>query len=74
MFDSEGVVTCLVKSVSQYAMDGGNEQRVAIKFCSKVCLSTTKTLVLVPKAFGNEALNQSHFLGGIHGFEMEGSW
>ena len=41
-------------------MDGGNEQRVAIKFCFKAGLSATETLVLVQKAYGNEALNQSN--------------
>jgi hypothetical protein len=41
-------------------MDGGNEQRVAIKFCLKAGLSTTETLVLVQKAFGNKALNRSN--------------
>jgi hypothetical protein len=40
-------------------MDGGNEQRVAIKFCFKAGLSATKTLVLVQKAYRNEALNGS---------------
>jgi len=40
-------------------MDGGNEQRVAIKFCFKVCLSAIETLVLVQKSCGNEVLNQS---------------
>jgi len=37
-------------------MDGGNEERVAIKFCSKAVVSATKTLVLVQKAYGKEAL------------------
>jgi hypothetical protein len=41
-------------------MDGGNEQRVAIKFCFKASLSATETLVLVQKAYGIEALNQSN--------------
>jgi len=42
-------------------MDGGNEQRVAIKFCFKAGLSPTETLELVQKAYyGNEALNQSN--------------
>jgi hypothetical protein len=41
-------------------MDGGNEQRVAIKFCFIVGLSATETLVLVQKANGNEALNRSN--------------
>jgi len=41
-------------------MDGGNEQRVAIKFCFKAYLSATETLELVQKAYGNEALNWSN--------------
>jgi hypothetical protein len=41
-------------------MDGRNEQRVAIIFCFKASLSATETLVLVQKAHGNEALNQSN--------------
>jgi hypothetical protein len=40
-------------------MDGRNEQRGAIKFCFKAGLSVTETLVLVQKAYGNKALNQS---------------
>jgi hypothetical protein len=40
-------------------MDGGNEQRVAIKFCFKAGLSATETLVLVQKAYGNEAVYRS---------------
>jgi len=43
-------------------MDGGNEQRVAITFCFKAGLSEVETLVLVQKAYGNEALNRSNFL------------
>jgi hypothetical protein len=42
-------------------MDGGIEQRFAIKFCLKVGLSATETLVLVQKAYRNEALNRSNF-------------
>jgi len=41
-------------------MAGGNEQRVAIKFCFKAGLSVTETLVLVQKANVNEALNRSN--------------
>jgi hypothetical protein len=41
-------------------MDGGNKQRVAIKFCFKAGPSATETLVLVQKAYGNEALNRSN--------------
>jgi histone-lysine N-methyltransferase SETMAR len=38
-------------------MDGGNEERVAIKFRFKAGLSASETLVLVQKAYGNEAVN-----------------
>jgi hypothetical protein len=41
-------------------LDGGIEQRVAIKFRLKACLSATETLVLVQKAYGNEVLNGSN--------------
>jgi hypothetical protein len=41
-------------------MDGGNEQRVAIKFCCKAGLSATETLSLVQKSYENEALNRSN--------------
>ena len=40
-------------------MDGGNEQRVAIQFYFKVGLSATESLVLVQRAYGNEAVNRS---------------
>jgi hypothetical protein len=40
-------------------MDGGNEQRVAVKFCFKAGLLETETQVLVQKAYGNWALNRS---------------
>jgi hypothetical protein len=40
-------------------MDGGNEQRVAIKFYVKAGLSAIETLVLVQKTYGNETLNGS---------------
>ena len=40
-----------------YVMDGGNEQRVAIKFCFKAGLSVTETVVVIQKAYGNEAVN-----------------
>jgi len=43
-----------------YVMDDGNEQRVDIKFCFKAGLSATETLVLLQKAYGNEALNRSN--------------
>ena len=45
---------------SLYVMDGGNEERVAIKFCFKAGLSATETLVLVEEAYGNETLNRSN--------------
>jgi hypothetical protein len=41
-------------------MEGGNEQRVAIKFCFIAGLSETETLVLVQKAYGNEILSRSN--------------
>jgi hypothetical protein len=41
-------------------MDGGNEQRVAIKFCFKASLSVTETPVLVQKVYGNRVLNRSN--------------
>jgi len=40
-------------------MDGGNEQRVAIKFCFRAGLSATETQVLVQKAYENEVLNRA---------------
>jgi hypothetical protein len=55
-------------------MDGGNEQRVAIKFCFKAGLFAKETLVLVQMAYGSKALNRSYFLGGIQDFETEESW
>jgi len=41
-------------------MDGGNEQRVAIKLCFKAGLSASETLILVQTACGNEAVNRSN--------------
>jgi len=41
-------------------MDGGNEQRFAIKCCFKAGLSATETLVLAQKAYGNEVVNRSN--------------
>ena len=41
-------------------MDGGKEQRVAIKLCFKAGLSATETLVLVQKDYGKEAVNWSN--------------
>ena len=49
-------------------MDGGNEQRVAKKFCFKAGLYATVTLVLVQKAYGNEALNRSNVFMWYSGF------
>ena len=46
--------------ISLLAMNGGNEQRVAIKFCFKAGLSVTETLVLVQKTYGVEAMNRSN--------------
>jgi hypothetical protein len=40
-------------------MDGGNEQRVVIKFCFKAGQSATETLALVQKDYGNEDVNRS---------------
>jgi histone-lysine N-methyltransferase SETMAR len=40
-------------------MDGGNEQRVAIKSCFKAALSVAETLVSLQKAYGNEAVKRS---------------
>jgi hypothetical protein len=55
-------------------MDGGNEQRVAIKVCFKAGLSAKEILVLVQKAYTNEALHRSNILGCILDLETEGSW
>jgi hypothetical protein len=52
-------------------MNGRNEQRVAIKFCFKASLSVTGTLVLVQKAYGNEALNQSNVFRWYSRFRAE---
>jgi hypothetical protein len=51
-------LSCKVSFI--YVMDGGNEQRVAIKLCFKIGLSVIETIVLVQKAYGNEALNRSN--------------
>jgi len=55
-------------------MDGGNEQRVAIKCSFKAGLSATETLVLVQKAYGKEAVNRSNTLSCILDYETEGNW
>jgi hypothetical protein len=52
-------------------MHGGNEQRVAIKFYFKAGLSATETLVLVQKAYGNEALNRSNVFRWYSWFREE---
>jgi len=49
-------------------MDGGNEQRVATKCYFKAGLSATETLVLVQKAYSNEALNRSNVFRWYSGF------
>jgi hypothetical protein len=49
-------------------MDCGNEQRVAIKFCFNSGLSVTETLVLVQRAYGNEAVNRSNVFRGYSRF------
>jgi hypothetical protein len=49
-------------------MDGGNEQRIAIKFCLKAGLSATETLVLVQKAYVSEAVNRSIVFRGYSQF------
>ena len=41
-----------------YVTDDGNEQQVAIKFCSRAGLSATETLVVAQKAYGNKAVNR----------------
>jgi len=50
-------------------MDGGNEQRVATKFYFKTGLSATETLVLMQKAYGNEAPNRSKDFGWYSRFQ-----
>jgi hypothetical protein len=41
-------------------VDGGNEQRVAIKCCFKAGLSATEKLELVQNAYVNESVNRSN--------------
>jgi len=50
----------LYRQYSLYVLGGRNEQRGAIKFCLKAGLSASETLVLVQKAYGNEAVNLSN--------------
>jgi len=54
-------------------MYGGNEERVALKFRFKAGLSVTETIVLVHKAYGNEARNRSNVFSRILDFKTEGS-
>ena len=54
-------------------MDGGNEQRVVIKFCFKAGPSATETLVLVQKVYVNKLWTDQKFLGGILDFVPEGN-
>jgi hypothetical protein len=57
---------------TDYATRPTNEQRVALKFYFKAGLSATETLVLVQKAYGNEALNRSNVLGWYSRFRDGG--
>jgi hypothetical protein len=52
-------------------MDGGNEQRFAIEFRFKTGLSAKETPVLVQKAYGNGAPNQSNVFKWYSGFSDE---
>jgi hypothetical protein len=54
-------------------MDGGNEQRFAIKLCFKAGLSAIETLEFVQKAYGDKALNRSNIFGCILDLETEGN-
>jgi len=54
-------------------MEGGNEQRVAIKFCFKANLSATETPVLVQTFMGMRLWTNQTFLGGILDFERKGA-
>jgi len=62
IFDRVRVITCHVKSVFLYVLDGGNKWRDVINFCFKAGLSVTETLVLVQKAYWSEDLNRSNVL------------
>ena len=44
---------------SLYVLDGGTEQRVAVRFCFKAGQSAAEELVLAQKDYGNEAPNRS---------------
>jgi len=52
-------------------MEGGNERRVAIKFCFKAVMLATETLVWVQKAYVNEALNRSSVFSWYFRFRDE---
>ena len=59
IFDSVRVITCLVKSVFFIRHGWRKGKESCHKICFKASLSATETLVLLQKAYGNEALNQS---------------
>jgi hypothetical protein len=44
-------------------MDGGNKQRLAIKFCFQAGLSATETLELAQKVYVSEGMNRSNVYG-----------
>jgi len=48
---------------SLYVLDGGTEQRVAVRFCSKAGQSAAEELVLAQKDYGNEALKRRKVFG-----------
>jgi hypothetical protein len=48
------------------AMDSKIEQHVYIKFCVKLCKSTTETLEMVCEAFGEHSLSETMILNGVH--------
>jgi len=57
IFDSLRVIICLAKSVFFIRHGWGKSTESCLKFCFNVC---PEILVLVQKAFGNEALNRSN--------------
>ena len=74
IFDSIRVITCLVKSVFFicHRWQKWTESCHKILFQSQsICDRNTS---IGAKAYVNEALNQSNFLGGIFNFKMEGCW
>jgi len=50
----------LQSQFSLYVLDGGTEQRVAVRFCFKAGHSATEELVLAQKYYGNEAVKRSN--------------